>query len=116
MTNTEINTALMNCVGLQRGWNGYESDPPSDTAIGWAFVVVLQLIEEDLRPTRIAPSAIGGVGITIRRNAIKVYIETDNDGEITGLVTNGDDVLYAKVFSPAGVDPIPKKVLDYLRD
>ncbi|MCH8938540.1 MAG: hypothetical protein IH966_03875 [Gemmatimonadetes bacterium] len=64
------------------GWNGYSAPAPSTLAINNARQFVNEL--HGIVPTamRVAPSAIGGVGITLSKGEKAVYVEFYNDGSI----------------------------------
>ncbi len=51
------------------------------------FLGLLQ--EEALVPNQVAPSVVGGVGITIRGSNRKVYVEFNNKGNVLGLFSDG---------------------------
>ena len=65
---------------LQDGWNGYESTAPSNAAIVMARSFLSN--QRDItRPSRVAPPAAGGVGVTHKHNRRRVYVEFYNNGE-----------------------------------
>jgi hypothetical protein len=66
---------------LREGWNGYDAPAPSKEAISTAETFVDLLVREKYEPRRLAPSVIGGVGVTRRRHDKSVYIEFYNDGK-----------------------------------
>lgn len=71
---------------LEIGWDGYAAPSPSDSAI---LNAIEFLIQSDLiltRPTRIAPSAAGGVGITYEGNVNNAYLEFYNNGSLFVLI------------------------------
>jgi hypothetical protein len=67
---------------LRDGWNSYSAPapPPASNDNAYRFFV-----DANIPPTRIAPSAVGGVGITYRHGSRKVYVEFFNDGRANGL-------------------------------
>jgi hypothetical protein len=75
---------------LERGWDGYIAPPPSEIAIRTAQNFVSSLAREKSEPSRIAPSVIGGVGITGRHLGKRVYIEIYNDGQVYALFSDGE--------------------------
>jgi hypothetical protein len=70
---------------LKDGWNGYTAASPNAKSIENAhlFLQVMQL--EAAEPTRVAPSAMGGVAITRRIGNRKVFVEFYNDGRVYSL-------------------------------
>lgn len=54
--------------------------PPTEAAIAASleFLAFVQVV--DLAPSRLAPSVVGGIGITFRRGDRRVYVEFKNDG------------------------------------
>jgi hypothetical protein len=75
---------------LREGWNGYTAPAPLEKAILTAKNFVDTLLKEDYEPKRLAPSAVGGVGVTQRKGNRSVYVEFYNDGRILALFS--DDV------------------------
>lgn len=67
---------------LKDDWNSYAAPAPSPLTIAQARTFVECLHAENLEPSRLAPSAIGGVGITLRLRDRRVYVEFRNDGGI----------------------------------
>jgi hypothetical protein len=66
---------------LREGWNGYEAPAPSKAAISTAETFVDLLVREKYEPRRLAPSVVGGVGVTRRQDNKSVYVEFYNDGK-----------------------------------
>jgi hypothetical protein len=83
MLRTEID--LHGLESLKPGWNGYSAPPPDHKAIEAARRYLQIASEENLEPQRVEPSVMGGVGITHRKEAKKVYVEFYNDGTIHSL-------------------------------
>ena len=48
-----------------------------------------QLLSMNIEPSRLAPSAVGGVGLTRRKNDRRVYVEFFNNGKIYALFSDG---------------------------
>jgi hypothetical protein len=83
---------------LKEGWNGYHAPPPSARAIGMAENFLAHLLGKKIEPSRLAPSAVGGVGLTRRKNDRRVYVEFFNNGRIYAL------------FSDSVTEPISREV------
>lgn len=92
---------------LVRGWNGYDAVPPSTIACVSALAFLEILHAGSIETTRVAPSVVGGVGVTMKHADRKVYVEFYNDGGV-----------YA-MFTAKGADPITEPVrpqqTDYTR-
>jgi hypothetical protein len=84
-------TKLIKLGKLRKGWNGYDAPAPSEAAINAAESFMEILLREDYEPNRLAPSAVGGVGITRRDNDKTIYVEFYNDGKKI-LVLFSDDI------------------------
>ena len=67
---------------LRDGWNSYSAPAPNGEAIVNAHKF---LNDAAIAPVRVAPSAVGGVGITYRNGDRKVYVEFFNAGGAHGL-------------------------------
>lgn len=70
---------------LKDGWNGYTAKAPNQSALDntHLFLQVMQL--EGVEPTRVAPSAMGGIAVTRQVGKRKVFIELYNDGRAYSL-------------------------------
>jgi hypothetical protein len=74
---------------LKPGWNGYTAPPPSPVAITQARAFLDQLLHARREPSRVAPSAVGGVAITQKTRERKVYVEFLNAGQVLALFSDG---------------------------
>jgi hypothetical protein len=76
---------------LQRGWDSYNAEPPSETAISNARRILHLLWSGGATvPVRISPSVEGGVGIIFSGPGEKYAdIECFNDGEILAITSEG---------------------------
>lgn len=80
---------LSKLQSMVANWDSYGAEAPSDTALRHAGRFLDALYNKGHGANRIAPSAIGGVGITIRNNDRRAYIEYANDGKGHMLLTGG---------------------------
>ena len=74
---------------LHRGWDSYEAEPPSETALENAqrFIRFLMDSESSL-PVRVAPSAEGGVTLVLSSGGSRYAdIECFNDGEVLAIIS-----------------------------
>lgn len=103
---------------LQEGWNGYAAPAPTETAIRTAKRFVDVLLEEKFEPTRVAPSAVGGVATTHRMGRRKVYIEFYNDGRILALFSDdvSEPVIERLQTSETSFRSLIAEMRDYLDD
>lgn len=69
---------------MQHGWNGYTAPPPSRKAIDKAIEVYQKLL---IKPCRVAPSVVGGIGFSFKNNKGRLYVEIYNNGEIYSIYT-----------------------------
>lgn len=83
------NQKLDKAASLTAGWNGYSAPAPTPIAVASAREFLFVLHESDVEPSRIAASAVGGIGITIRNDGRKAYVEFYNDGRIHALFAKG---------------------------
>jgi hypothetical protein len=82
--------------GLSRlapGWNRQDAPAPSIQAIQGARQVIEAMVRDRQPPTRIAASAVGGVGVTRKVGDRMAYIEFYNDGAACALLADdaGDE-------------------------
>jgi hypothetical protein len=85
---------------LQEGWNGYTAPAPTEKAILLAKSFVDTLLREKYEPRRLAPSAVGGVGVTQRKGDRSVYIEFYNDGRVLALFSDNVNEPQIKRIEP----------------
>lgn len=95
-----LHAKISNYSRLNEGWNGYSAPAPSEKAILTAKNLVSHLLMEKNEPNRIAPSVVGGIGITHRRAGRRVYIEIYNDGRVFALFTDGNTEPETKEIEP----------------
>ncbi len=95
---------------LASGWDGYEAEPPASSVVAAAKRF---LGSTNLTPSRVAPSVVGGVGITFKRNEKKAYLELTNVGPVSLLLSDGVSDPHAQ---PVAVDDpaLPTKIREYL--
>lgn len=72
---------------LRSGWNSYNAPPPSKESLEAAKRFLAVTENRNLRPSRITPSVVGGVGITIRRSGKKGFVEFYNSGKVCLLLS-----------------------------
>lgn len=100
---------------LQAGWNGYDAEPPSELALETARRFITVLESESLPPTRVAPSVVGGVGITRKVGERRVYVEFYNDGSVHSLFAEGEEAETVAVApTPEGFRAIASRMRVYL--
>lgn len=75
-------------TGLSVGWNGYAAPPPIDGSVALTKRIIRVFADEGIQPTRIAPSVVGGVGITFRQANRRAYVEIDNAGAVYLLLSD----------------------------
>ena len=80
-------TLLRSFARLQPGWDGYSAAPPTHVVIAAARDFLFSTT--DMPPDRVAPSVVGGLGVTFRKNGRKVYVEFRNTGSILVLFSDG---------------------------
>jgi hypothetical protein len=88
---------------LKKGWNGYTADPPSPLAIEFARRFISNLESNGLPPTRVAPSVIGGVGVTRKVGNKRAYFEFYNDGTAHVMLAEGAEAQTFPLLNPTDV-------------
>ena len=78
---------------LAPGWNRQGAPAPSAVAIRAARQFIESLVNDGQPPTRVAASAVGGVGVTRQVGERLAYIEFYNDGAACALLADdtGDE-------------------------
>lgn len=74
---------------LEVNWDSYGANPPTDKAIDLAIDIVKNCNIFGINFDRIAPSVVGGIGLTIRSKKKKLYIEIYNNNRIFYMVSRG---------------------------
>ena len=95
-------TRLTNLRGLKDRWNSYTAPRPDELAIRNAEAFLTAMRDADYEPTRLAPSAMGGVAITRRQDKRKVLVEFYNDGRVYALFSDRDTLAM-------DVQPVPQQ-------
>ena len=109
-------TKLEGCRSLKEGWNGYTAPAPAPVSIDNARMFLQAMREDDYAPTRLAPSAMGGVAVTRKAGDKKVLVEFYNDGRTFALFSARHSDMQV---TPVAVDPSSSreflvKMRDYL--
>ena len=94
---------------LTKGWDGYKAEPPSAAVVNAAK----RFLSNELSPTRVAPSVVGGIGITFKKNGRKAYLELTNAGPMSLLLSDGVSDPHTE---PVSVDDpaLPAKIREFL--
>lgn len=79
---------LESLSALTKGWDGYEAEPPSATALGKARSLLETLSVMKVVPERVVPSADGGVALILSTHPAYRAIECFNDGEIVASLSD----------------------------
>jgi hypothetical protein len=79
---------LASCKLLKDGWNGYTAPAPSERAIKLAAILLDSMRNGEVAPTRVGPSAMGGVAVTRKVGDRKVLVELYNDGRVFALFSD----------------------------
>ena len=89
---------------LRKNWNGYGAQAPSERSRALAKRIVVCLAKRtSLRPLRVVPSAMGGLGILFSNRGRLADFEVLNDGVVVvGLQARGEP---ADAWSTATDDP-----------
>ena len=76
---------LTKAASWEKGWNGYNADPPNQVSVENARNFLLEMKELDCEPTRVTATAMGGIAICKRNGSKKVIVEFYNRGNIHSL-------------------------------
>ena len=83
--------SLRRIARLPANWDSYGADPPNDTAVHAAEDVLQLLAQIDFGPTRVDPSAEGGVCLSSQAGNRYGDIECFNTGEVLAVISKGGD-------------------------
>lgn len=59
----------------EKDWDGYDAEPPNKEAYVLLEEVLNYLQKIGIRPRRVAPSVVGGIGISLDNHYIEIYNE-----------------------------------------
>jgi hypothetical protein len=101
---------------LVGGWDGYGAEAPTNQAIDLAHGYLSRCRRSQREPSRVAPSVIGGVGVTHKKNLRRVYVEFFNNGEIFALFSDNESspISVAVRPYPAAFDELIRHAREYL--
>jgi hypothetical protein len=88
-------------IRLNVGWDGDRAPPPQNFAVQNARRVLLALQDQALLPSKLNPTVVGGIGITIKRCDKKAYIECSNKGSVLLLLSDGESEPQVTKFEPS---------------
>jgi hypothetical protein len=71
------------------GWEPSHHPLPSADTVARVKAFLQLLRDEGVTPKQVGRSIVGGVGVTIRTDARKVYVEFDNSGSVHALFSDG---------------------------
>jgi hypothetical protein len=97
---------------LPRDFNGYGSEAPNDESIRLASQVVLAA--KKIRPTRVLPSAQGGVAVYFVQGSKRGDIECLNTGEIVATMAGGQEDLRIWEIRAGDINKTVGKISDFL--
>lgn len=100
---------------LRSDWNGYNSEPPNISSVYWATIIVDRLYENSLRPSKIVPSAAGGIAVTFFSENKYADIEALNSGDIVALIKDKSNGTRQAWAVSAGDDDI-QSAIDKIRN
>jgi hypothetical protein len=101
---------------LEKGWDGYKAAPPAAVPLEFAKAFLDLLRRNRSLPSRVAPSVVGGVGLTFRKERRKVYVEFSNKGTVHALFSDGESEPVVQKVAPdlAGYRALFAKMRAYL--
>ncbi|MEW6236938.1 MAG: hypothetical protein AB1656_16260 [Candidatus Omnitrophota bacterium] len=91
---------------LKAGWDSYDAEPPNSIAINNAKTVLTYLSGSDLKPSRIAPSVEGGVGIIFTQDCKYLGIECLNSNEILLGYSDGKGRIEVREFDSHSIKEV----------
>jgi hypothetical protein len=74
---------------LPGGWDSYGTEAPNKLAIQRAHVLLNALMDANLLPHAIAPSAEGGIGFVFRQGQLYADVECLNNGHVLAVISDG---------------------------
>lgn len=84
-----LDKKLASFRSLKKGWDGYKATPPDLKPVHLVSGFLDLLRQNRYLPSRLAPSVVGGVGVSFRKGGLKVYVEFSNKGTVHALFSDG---------------------------
>jgi hypothetical protein len=100
---------------MKPGWDSYDADPPNSTAIYWAGKVIETLSRADFEPSRIVPSAEGGIAIVFVCEPKYADIEVFNTGEILAVMSDRKSEPRVWAVAPQDIEGSVERIREYVR-
>jgi hypothetical protein len=76
---------------LKKGWDSYDADAPSETAIRAALKVVENLEAAGIEPDWVTPTSDSSILIQFKKDATLFKLELDPDGDIGAMIRPEDE-------------------------
>jgi hypothetical protein len=113
----EVLCSTIDCLrNLSPGWDGYRAPVPSKDACKAAKRFIDICASREIRPDRVAPAVVGGIGITFLRGSREAYLEFLKGGDCYGVYMDGNQEPAIRRFATtdAGLDSALKIATDFL--
>jgi hypothetical protein len=103
-------------TSLETGWNRRGAAAPTFFAVKGALALVEMMVERGQEPTRVAPSAVGGVGVTRRAGDRMAYVEFYNSGGACALLSDegSDEQTFRLRWGRDSLNQLVGKIEEYL--
>lgn len=88
MSWNDLFNKLNTFLDLKPNWDSYGAEPPNHICFDAAKNFLDQLKNSDFKPSRIAPSAVNGIGISFYNQDKHIYVEFYNNGLPYFLMSN----------------------------
>lgn len=112
-TFAEYQSKLAEVRRYEDGWDSYDAPAPNERAITQAKQILEQLRQANLTPDAVEASAEGGIGICFMDGDKYAHFECFNDGEITGVVYQGQNEPVVWEAQSADITDSIERIRDY---
>lgn len=106
--------ALNGLRGLPAEWNEDGAAPPNELAISLATLILDELHQQGLSPSRILPCADEGVTLCLVRNGRYAEIVCSNGGEIVSLRSDRKGERFVEMLSDSDIPHGVRRIADYV--
>lgn len=100
---------------LKQDWDSYGAMPPADSAVYAAHQFLHLGFEVGLLPSRVLPSAEGGVALRFVAGDKRALVEFLNAGTIDVMLYDKSGVLNSDLLEPLEIEGIANAVSSYLK-
>ena len=103
---------IQSYLSLEKGWNGYDADPPNEHAVHIAKDIYYL---SNIKPDRAVPTAMGGIALQWK-SGNGIFLEVYNDGGICYVLNYDKKLDDMDIRSDNDANKVCQIINEYLND